>query len=100
MTTDGYPGAIAAVDPATGSELWKMHPDGFVLPALSAVGEVIVAAVSHSSDNTGRIYVVQQTTGNVLYILSTAHRLFAQPTWANGMLYVVDEGGTLFVLRH
>ena len=65
---------------------------------VSAVGEV-VSAVSHSSDNTGRIYVVEQTTGNVLYTFSTAHRLFAQPTWANGMLYVVDEGGTLFVLR-
>ena len=98
-TTDGYQGAIAALDPTTGSQLWKMHPDGFVLPALSAVGEVIVAAVSRSADKTGAIYVLEQTTGNVLYTFPTANRLFAQPTWANGMLYVVDDVGTLFALR-
>ena len=43
--------------------------------------------------------MVEQTTGNVLYTFPTAHRLFAQPTWANGMLYVADEAGTLFAFR-
>jgi outer membrane protein assembly factor BamB len=98
-TTDGYPGAIAALDPATGSQLWKMHPDGFVLPALAAVGEVVIAGVSHSADNTGRLYVLAQSTGEVLYTYPTPARLFAQLTWANGMLYLVDDGGTLLAFR-
>ena len=56
-TTDGFPGAIAALDPATGVPRWLMHPDGFVLPALTAVGEVLLAGVSHNADSTGKLYV-------------------------------------------
>ena len=38
-------------------------------------------------------------TGEVLFTLSTSERLFAQPTWANGTLYVVDLAGNLYALR-
>jgi len=98
-TSDGKPGAIAALNPATGAVVWKINPDGFVLPALAASGGVVAAAVSKLPDNTGKLYVLDQTTGEVLFTLSTSERIFAQPTWANGTLYVVDLAGNLYALR-
>jgi outer membrane protein assembly factor BamB len=97
-TPDGFVGAIAALDPATGATMWKMHPDGFVLPAMAASGSVLAAGVSHSSDGTGRIYVLDQSSGAVLFTLATAGKIFAEPTWANGVLYVVDLAGNLYAL--
>jgi outer membrane protein assembly factor BamB len=55
--------------------------------------------VSRLSDNTGAIVVLDQTTGAVLFSLATPERIFAQPTWANGTLYVVDLAGNLYALR-
>lgn len=98
-TTDGFPGAIAALDPATGKQQWLRHPDGFVLPAVTAVGDVLLAGVSRNSDMTGTLYVLSQQTGEVLFTLPTPGRLFSQPTWANGTLYVADELGNLFALK-
>ena len=96
-TTDGYPGAISALDPATGTTVWKMHPDGFVLPAMAAAGGVLAAGVSHS-DGTGRIYVLDQTSGAAVFTLATAGKIFGEPSWANGVLYVVDLAGYLYAL--
>ena len=95
MTADGYPGAIAAVDPATGFAKWLVHPDGFVLPGLAAVGEVVIAGVSHAADSTGKLYVLEQQTGALLFSSAFPGRLFAEPTWAEGMLFVVDDRGTV-----
>ena len=96
-TTDGYPGAISALDPATGTTVWKMHPDGFVLPAMAAAGGVLAAGVSHS-DGTGRIYVLDQTSGAAVFTLATAGKIFGEPSWANGVLYVADLAGYLYAL--
>lgn len=98
-TTDGFPGAIAALDPATGVQQWQVNPDGFVLPALTAVGDVLIAPVSRNTDRSGTLYLLDQKTGEVLFTLPTPARLFSQATWAHGMLYVVDEEGNLFALR-
>jgi outer membrane protein assembly factor BamB len=75
-----------------------MHPDGFVLPAMAASGGVLAAAVSHASDGTGRIYVLDQSSGAVLFTLATPGEITGEPTWANGILYVVDTAGNLYAL--
>jgi outer membrane protein assembly factor BamB len=98
-TTDKQLGAIAALNAATGAVVWKMNPDGFVLPALAAMGEVVAAAVSRNADNTGQLLIFNQANGEVLFSLATAGRLFAEPTWANGTLYLVDLAGNLYALR-
>ena len=98
-TTDGFPGTIAALDPATGATRWLMHPDGFVLPALTAVGEVLLAGVTHAADSTGKLYVLDQRTGAVVFTSAMPGRMFAEPTWAQGTLYVVDEKGNLRAFR-
>lgn len=99
-SADGaFPGSVAALDPATGAPSWLMHPDGFVLPGLAAAGDVVFALSSHAADRTGTIYALDQATGEVVFTLPTAGRLFAQPTFANGVLYVVDDAGTLYALK-
>jgi len=98
-TPDGFPGTIAALNPATGAFLWKIHPDGFVLPALATVGGVVLAGVSHTSDAAGELWVVDQSNGAVLFKQATPGHIYAAPTWSNGMLYVVDAAGTLFALH-
>ena len=58
---------------------------------------VLAAGVSHS-DGTGRIYVLDQTSGAAVFTLATDGKIFAEPTWANGVLYVVDLAGSLYAL--
>jgi outer membrane protein assembly factor BamB len=96
-TTDGFPGAIAALNPVNGSTVWKMHPDGFVLPAMAASGGVLAAGVSRS-DGTGHLYVLNQSSGAVVFTMTTVGHIFGEPTWANGVLYVVDVAGNLYAL--
>jgi polyvinyl alcohol dehydrogenase (cytochrome) len=98
-TNDGFPGAIAALNPANGTVLWKMHPDGFVLPAMAAVDGVLFAGVSHDSDKTGKLYAIDQRSGAVLFTAPTKGRLFAQPTWSQGMLYLLDDEGLLYAFK-
>lgn len=102
-TTDGFPGAIAALDPASGAQQWLIHPDGYVLPAMAAVGDVVIAGVSRNNSTntggTGTLLLLSQQTGEILYQLATPGRLFSQATWANGTLYVTDELGNLFALQ-
>jgi outer membrane protein assembly factor BamB len=85
QTSDGSPGIVAALDPATGTPQWTMHPDGFVLPALLAVGDILVATSTHA-DMTGRIYVLDQSSGVSVVTFPTPGQLFSPPSFAEGTL--------------
>ncbi len=96
QTPDGFAGAVAALDPATGTPRWVFHPDGFVLASLLAVGDVLVAEATHLPDRTGRLYVLDQATGAVAFQLSTPGALYAQPSYAEGKLLVSDASGIVY----
>lgn len=98
QTPDGFAGAVAALDPATGATRWVFHPDGFVLASLLAVGDVVVAQATHLPDYTGRLYVLDQATGRPVFQLSTPGPLYAQATYAAGKLFVSDATGVLYAL--
>jgi hypothetical protein len=57
------------------------------------------AGVSHAAEKMGRLYVVDQATGAVLFAPAMPGRIFAEPTWSGGMLFVVDEKGTIRAYR-
>ena len=99
QTPDGYPGIVAALDPSTGTPTWTMHPDGFVLPALLAVGDVLFACASHTADMTGRLYVLDQASGSTVLTCATPGELFAPPSFAEGTLLLPDTAGNLFAYR-
>jgi hypothetical protein len=44
---------------------------------------------------TPGVVLVDATTGAALRTLTTAKPVFAQPVFANGMLFVADESGVL-----
>jgi hypothetical protein len=97
-TADGlHPGAIAALDAFTGLQKWIFHPEGFVLPAMTVTGQVLFAPVSDAVTGRGKLYVLDQATGAVVYQLATAN-MFGQPTWANGALYFGDGLGSMYEL--
>jgi outer membrane protein assembly factor BamB len=98
-TVDGYPGAIAALDGATGVARWMIHPDGFVLPGLTAVGNVVAVGLSALNPNRGALLVLDQQTGAVVYRKNTADRVFAEPTFANGVFYFGDLTAALYALQ-
>jgi outer membrane protein assembly factor BamB len=97
-TPDGnYPGAVAALDAFTGAEKWIFHPAGFVLAGMTVTGQALFAGTADPVSGRGILYALDQATGAVLYQLSTA-RIFGEPTWANGALYVGDGSGSIFEL--
>jgi archaellum component FlaF (FlaF/FlaG flagellin family) len=97
LRADGAPGAVAALDAATGAEKWLKPLDGFVLAAMTTVGDVLIFGATKPNSFTGTTYVVEQATGNTLFTLA-GQVFFGEPTYANGQLFVGDLGGALYAL--
>lgn len=97
-TPDGHPGSVAALDPATGNQKWVYHPNGYVLPALTATGDVLFAGVTDPTTSVGALIVLSQATGALLYTQSTSTPVWGEPTYSNGMLFFGDELGKLYAL--
>lgn len=102
-----YEGSVAALDGATGALKWMIHPQGFVLAAMTTVGDLLFFGATHLVTDPithavvsyqGTFYGVSQATGEVIYSQPMG-ALFGQPTYANGLLYVPDLKGALFALE-
>lgn len=102
-----YEGSVAALDSATGALQWMIHPQGFVLAAMTTVGDLLFFGATHLvTDPTsgavvayqGTLYGVSQATGAVVYSQPMG-AIFGQPTYANGLLYVPDLKGALYALE-
>src|SRR5260370_10619701 len=74
-----------------------LNAEGLGLPAMTVTGQVLFAPVSDAVTGRGKLYVLDQATGAVVYQLATAN-MFGQPTWANGALYFGDGVGLLYEL--
>ncbi len=91
-TADGFSGIVEALDPATGAAQWTFHPDGFILAALTAVGDVLVAPATNGSQ--GHVYVLNQSDGSVLFHYD-GNDFASQPTFAEGKLFAADTIGNI-----
>lgn len=92
------PGAVRQLDPATGAVLWTqpLRCNALGSPTLNATTHVL--AVPLYSCPTGvspGVSLFNATTGAPLRTISTAGAVFAQPVFAEGMLFVADHTGTL-----
>jgi outer membrane protein assembly factor BamB len=92
-----WPGSVAALDAATGAEKWLIHPAGFVLAAMTTVGDLLLFGATDATTYAGTFYAVSQATGQVIYTRPTGG-LFGQPTYSNGVVYVPDLKGALHAL--
>ncbi len=93
-TRDGFSGAVAALDGATGRAQWVFHPHGFLLAGIIATGDVVIFGTGVAGTFNGDLYVLDQRTGNVLFHQAMG-AVFGAPTYANGVLYVPDLTGKL-----
>jgi polyvinyl alcohol dehydrogenase (cytochrome) len=91
-------GSVRALDPATGAIRWeqplKCLPNGS--PTVNATTHVLAVPMYGclGTDRPG-VALFNATTGSPLRTITTAGKVFAQPVFANGKLFVADESGVL-----
>ena len=78
----GYPGAIRAVDPASGAILWARGLASPVVPAIAYDNGMVFAGVGNYLE------VLDAATGNVLESYRMGGTTYAPPSVSNGIVYI------------
>jgi outer membrane protein assembly factor BamB len=91
-------GSIRALNPATGAVLWEQPltclPNGS--PTVNATTHVLAVPMYGclGADQPG-VSLFDALTGAPLRTITTPGKVFAQPVFANGKLFIADESGLL-----
>jgi outer membrane protein assembly factor BamB len=96
--TVSYGGSIGQVNPATGSYLWHTGLPCAVegTPSLDSAGVLAAGTFQFGSCATGA-YLINASTGAILTALPVgATRVFSQPVFAQGTLFVATETNGLY----
>jgi len=80
-----YPGAVRALDPATGAYLWEHGSPALIVPAIADANGLIVDGAGSTLE------VLDASTGALLYSYVTGGPLWGAPSVANGQIF---EGST------
>jgi outer membrane protein assembly factor BamB len=94
-----FGGSVREVDPVTGAFSWQTGlPCAEVgTPSLDSAGVLAVATWSCTQPNTPGAYLLDAATGAILTTLPTGRsRIFSQPVFAQGTLFVATQTGGLF----
>ncbi len=94
-----YGGSIRQVNPATGAFIWQTGLPCAVMgtPTLDGAGVLAAGTYSCPAPNTPGAYLINASTGAILSTLPTgASRVFAQPIFAQGTLFVATETSGLY----
>jgi outer membrane protein assembly factor BamB len=94
-----YGGSVREVNPATGAFVWQTGLRCAVMgtPSLDGAGVLAAATYSCSGSNTPGAYLLNAQTGAILKTLPTgSSRIFGQPVFAQGSLYVATESAGLY----
>lgn len=101
-TVDGFSGAMAALDAATGQPVWLVHPTngGFILAAPTVAGDNVIFAATKTlaQPPPSTLYVLNRLTGQVVFSMDTPGALFSEPTFSNGVLYFGDLDNSVWAL--
>ena len=88
-------GRCTALDPTTGEELWRHTiSDNYGYSSPVVVGDVVYVGA-----NNGNAYGLDANTGEEVWVFTTGAEVTASPVFANGMLYVASQDGTLYAIR-
>ncbi len=96
-----YNGSVEAVDPATGTPVWRTGFPAAVwgTPTLDGAGVLAVGTIGSNGAQNGA-YLLNAATGQILATISTADAgVFAQPVFADGYLFVATAGQGLWAYR-
>jgi outer membrane protein assembly factor BamB len=90
----GYPGAVRALDPATGAIVWEHGDPSPILPALAYDDGLVIAGTGNTLE------VLDSSSGARLYSFPTATQsaLFGPPSVAHGTLFFGSADGTVHAL--
>jgi len=86
----GYPGAVRAIDPATGNVVWEHGEPNPVLPALAYANGLVVAAAGPTLD------VLNAANGARLYSYRTGATFYGPPTVAEGAIYIGSNDANVY----
>ena len=86
----GYPGAVRAVDPATGNIVWARGLASPVVPALAYDNGMVFAGAGKYLE------ALDAGTGNVLASYQTGGVVFSPPSVSNGTVFMGSGDGTVF----
>lgn len=96
-----FGGSVGQVNPSTGAFLWQTGLPCAVMgtPSLDSAGVLAVATYSCTKPGAPAAYLVNATTGAILSTLPVGtSKIFAQPVFAQGTLFVATESGGLYNL--
>jgi len=94
-----YGGSVRQVNPATGAFIWQAGLPCAVMgtPSLDSAGVLAAGTYSCTTPNTPGAYLVNAATGAILKTLPVgSSRVFGQPVFAQGTLFVATETQGLY----
>jgi outer membrane protein assembly factor BamB len=94
-----YGGSLRQVNPATGGYLWQTGLPCAVMgtPSLDSAGVLALDTYTCPTPNTPGAYLINAATGAILDTLPVgSSRVFAQPVFAQGTLFVATETQGLY----
>ena len=86
-------GTIAAMDAATGRELWVSALGAEIMSGLSVAGNTVLAGMSD-----GRVLGLDAATGVFLWEFATGGPVSATPIVAGGVMYAASQDGKLYAV--
>lgn len=91
-------GSISQLNPSTGAFIWQTGLPCSVLgtPTLDSAGVLAVGTYRCTKPAAPGAYLVDASNGNMLAALPVTSRIFAQPVFAQGTLFVATESGGLY----
>jgi outer membrane protein assembly factor BamB len=96
-----FGGSVGQVNPSTGAFLWRTGLPCAVMgtPSLDSAGVLAVATYGCTKPGSPAAYLVNAATGAILTTLPLAtSKIFAQPVFAQGTLFVATESAGLYDL--
>jgi outer membrane protein assembly factor BamB len=94
-----YGGSIRQVNPTTGAFIWQTGLSCAVMgtPALDSAGVLAAGTYTCPKSGTPGAYLINASTGAILITLPTGtSRVFGQPVFAQGTLFVASETNGLY----
>jgi outer membrane protein assembly factor BamB len=96
-----FGGSVGQVNPSTGAFIWHTGLPCAVMgtPSLDNAGVLAAATYGCTKPGTPAAYLINAAAGTILSTLPTgSSKIFAQPVFAQGTLFVATESGGLYNL--
>jgi polyvinyl alcohol dehydrogenase (cytochrome) len=87
---NAVPGAVRALNPATGALLWEHAAPGSILAGMAYANGLIVDGAGNTME------VLNAATGALLYSYTTGNAIYAAPSISNGQIFEASSDGMVY----